>query len=1525
VALRLDGKFINRSETPGVRSTFVASQDLTIQGLSGTKAALIHNHASLLESLNGSVFLKAKHILNARNVVVGRQPEAKWERDCWWFGQMPPDLVPLSREAYWGEYSWFWLQRPFYDASRSEPEGQILAGQHLVIEGDLVENASSLLSARGDAWINRTLWQHGQKDYTYIAYRWKGGGSRVEYSNYCNLVHDFAPASLLVGGRLRGDVKMKTDAPLPKPFKPARKTIPYGPESQFTENANISFGNHRGFAPQPQTNLQALAKTKLPGFVEQILQKAKEKVASGSVGLNPNFNPQKTFTPTVSLTASAQKTLLNPQVQTQSQPKTADQLIAEAMARAEAKAKTQLQPPASAQQSLAPLGSTPPQAPNAANYVIDLVKSKSRKVKKATHLLLQTQGMQVDPEAFLSSDYAVQRITYFGNDPERVLRVGDGYFEAQLIQDQILKITGFPLLRGYQDPNTMIQTLYDNGFRYLEAQLERRYQQTPNVCALQGPGASKAQALANLRTHHIVRGPDKGDPLPDQDMLILEPVQLMLPQDEDEGRDQLALALTAAREALTSGRPIPKGASAVLELWAPRFYPCQKTLNQWRGGTVAKQIELTLGDEPIRGQTFEADQACFQNPSGNFTMVGGGIRAKETLALIFEEGECNLYSTQLEGGEAASKALLYGGKHLKVEAETLDSHTTFGRTRHLGTSPTLKFQEALAYGGEGGLSIQSAVLKVPHQLTLLSQGEMGIGALASEFHSYSGGGDNWRKDDRITHRLTQAEVGNLVIATPDNLKVTGLEVTADRAKIQLGGGYLAESPQDLYHHSHHMESDDWFSSSSEDVSHTTLSTRRNVLNIKDASLSGSRFVDRGGAYGGHAHATSPRAQVEAVIDKLEHMASSTDSNLFFISGESRGDIRHTPVFTTAQNLTISTTQAHLDTPPGGKMPKGLTLVPFNPAALQAPQVEDLLQAFLEGSTQLSLQAPSHVIPAQAGIQEIPDQELLLEPEVTLHPVQGAYEHWDKSTFGLTPGFGAVLGLAVTLATGGAAGPAAQAATAMGFGTEGAAFLAAKAGVQALAKAATVGVLSHQGNFGKALEDAFRPPTLRSIAASAVTAGLTQGLATHLEIPTTQLTTFGEHAAYAGLKTAVSVPVQATLGGKKLGDALTSGATTFAADTIGGYFSTQIGKAYGAENLNYAEHKMAHAAVGAATGAILDPKNPGSSALSGALGAVTSEMLAEAISGNPKEMATRVLGEVAERAAREGRKFSQKEYETALKEAAEVAKNIGQLGAASVALLSRQNVETAIHTAQTATENNLIPGLIAGGLIIWSAYDLWETYANEGPEAALEQAGVEVVVAVVGGTAIKRGFKIAGKIYPIAEAAWAAHVAENPIMAKIGEVITGAVEKGKIWIGRGMGRASQAPSRNVALEALDLNLTGEYRTVAGHHVHAKKAFEGHVNYDPRKGFSISDELMEKFNIKHEKVTTSQQRLFRELAASGSPNTMREHTRIAVEALMEGGCQSREVARKIVAESLQSLRKTGVTQPTTIPWGSTVKKK
>lgn len=44
---------------------------------------------------------------------------------------------------------------------------------------------------------------------------------------------------------------------------------------------------------------------------------------------------------------------------------------------------------------------------------------------------------------------------------------------------------------------------------------------------------------------------------------------------------------------------------------------------------------------------------------------------------------------------------------------------------------------------------------------------------------------------------------------------------------------------------------------------------------------------------------------------------------------------------------------------------------------------------------------------------------------------------------------------------------------------------------------------------------------------------------------------------------------------------------------------------------------------------------------------------------------------------------------------------------------------------------------------------------------------------------------------------------------------------------------------------------------------KKAFEGHVNYDPKKGFCISNEYMKEIGVKHDRVTVAQMRLFREL--------------------------------------------------------------
>ena len=68
------------------------------------------------------------------------------------------------------------------------------------------------------------------------------------------------------------------------------------------------------------------------------------------------------------------------------------------------------------------------------------------------------------------------------------------------------------------------------------------------------------------------------------------------------------------------------------------------------------------------------------------------------------------------------------------------------------------------------------------------------------------------------------------------------------------------------------------------------------------------------------------------------------------------------------------------------------------------------------------------------------------------------------------------------------------------------------------------------------------------------------------------------------------------------------------------------------------------------------------------------------------------------------------------------------------------------------------------MAVWSACDIYDTYRTEGPEAALIQAGTEVVVTAAG----VKAFKIAGRVYVTAEAAWGAYLVENPRMAAIAE-------------------------------------------------------------------------------------------------------------------------------------------------------------
>ncbi|RKZ38975.1 MAG: hypothetical protein DRR00_33755 [Candidatus Parabeggiatoa sp. nov. 3] len=69
--------------------------------------------------------------------------------------------------------------------------------------------------------------------------------------------------------------------------------------------------------------------------------------------------------------------------------------------------------------------------------------------------------------------------------------------------------------------------------------------------------------------------------------------------------------------------------------------------------------------------------------------------------------------------------------------------------------------------------------------------------------------------------------------------------------------------------------------------------------------------------------------------------------------------------------------------------------------------------------------------------------------------------------------------------------------------------------------------------------------------------------------------------------------------------------------------------------------------------------------------------------------------------------------------------------------------------------------------------------------------------------------------------------------------------------------------------------------------------------------------------HAAMMKYQREAFKELNESGCANTMKEHTRVAVDALQAGGvCKNKAIS--LVAQSLNALRNCGVKVPSNIPW-------
>lgn len=266
------------------------------------------------------------------------------------------------------------------------------------------------------------------------------------------------------------------------------------------------------------------------------------------------------------------------------------------------------------------------------------------------------------------------------------------------------------------------------------------------------------------------------------------------------------------------------------------------------------------------------------------------------------------------------------------------------------------------------------------------------------------------------------------------------------------------------------------------------------------------------------------------------------------------------------------------------------------------------------------------------------------------------KNWDYTQEGLTPGAAALIAIAVTMATGGTG--------ALGASSFGITSAAGTAAFSSLASQAAVMLINNKGDIGATLKQLASSATIRSVATSALTAGVGArlGLGSAATDPFNQKLV---NAVGSGMTDAF---VNAAINGVSLEDALKNSLRNALVDVFAAQTFTGLVKPIDANDF---ASNLAHKLIAAGVGCVsASAKNQSCDA--GALGAAVGEMLGDYLVDDPNALDDVQRRDIIDAA---------------------------RLLAGSVALLTNVDVNTAANSAGIAVENNSVAKIVVAVLKI----------------------------------------------------------------------------------------------------------------------------------------------------------------------------------------------------------------------------------
>ena len=358
--------------------------------------------------------------------------------------------------------------------------------------------------------------------------------------------------------------------------------------------------------------------------------------------------------------------------------------------------------------------------------------------------VIETDPRFANKQKWLSSDYMFNALRY---DPNNMLkRLGDGFYELRLVNEQINQLTGRRYLDGYQNALEQYKGLMDNGIRYA-----KQFNLVPGV------GLSKEQ-MAELTT----------------DLVWMVNQEITLPSGKKLNVLTPKIYLASNRTQVTPTGSVISGDSIVGSV--------TKMSNE---GTVLASNLVNLYGQDLENKGLVLADNVNLNAEQKLVNLGGKIVAADSLSL-------------------------YGGKSVELGATSTETQSQLGRTetgnKQVDRQSELK---VTGKGGElsiqsgGDITIKAANVKSAGTVDVNAKGKLLVTTekqSSKEHYDFS--------DNHHYHLDKEGEVGS-VIEGKDGVRLIGqeettlrqAEVTSANGKVMVAskGGVRIEEGRDIEH------------------------------------------------------------------------------------------------------------------------------------------------------------------------------------------------------------------------------------------------------------------------------------------------------------------------------------------------------------------------------------------------------------------------------------------------------------------------------------------------------------------------------------------------------------------------------------------------------------------------------------------------------------------------------------------------------------------------------------------------------